>query len=35
MPLLPGWIQDYNLIWLCLLMLLLVEFTDWVDKKWK
>ena len=34
-PILPGWVQDYSLIWLFFLMLFLVEFTDWVDKKWK
>ena len=32
---LPGWVQDYNLMWLFIIFFVLTEFTDWVDKKWK
>jgi len=40
MIILPAWIQSWsetphNLLWLFLLMFLLTEFTEWVDKRWK
>ena len=34
-PILPVWMQNFDLIWLCIFFLIFVELIDWIDKKWK
>jgi len=35
LAIIPSFMQNWEMIYFCMFCLLMMDFTDWIDRKWK